>query len=274
MRIDSHQHFWTYDPAGYPWIEPESVLARDRLPGDLAPLLATCGIERTVAVQASQTIAETRWLLGLAEAHDFIGGVVGWVDLCASDVEAQLDSIACDELVGIRHVLQDESDDSFALRPDFQAGVSQLARRGLVYDILIYERQLDAAIGLVEKFPDQAFVVDHIAKPKIRAGEIEPWATKLRKLASFDNVCCKLSGMITEADWSLWTREDLAPYVDVTLEAFGPERLMFGSDWPVCTLAGEYPRVFETACAFLEPLSDAQREGVLGGVAARVYGVG
>ena len=276
MRLDAHQHFWHYDPAEHVWMtDAMSALKHDFLPQDLKPLLAASGFDGCIAVQARQSLEETRWLLELAEEHDFIKGVVGWVDLCSPDLPKQLDRLeGCTRLVGVRHVVQDEPDDAFMLRPDFRRGIARLAENGLIYDLLIYPRQLNAAVRLVREFPEQRFVLDHIAKPAIAEGLIEPWATKLRELAALTNVTCKLSGMVTETKWKHWKAEDFWPYLDVVFDAFGAERLMIGSDWPVCTLSGEYADVVGIVTDYVAQLPAEQREGVLGGNCARVYGIG
>lgn len=273
MRIDSHQHFWIYDPAEYPWItEQLAPIRRDYLPADLAPLLEELGFDGCVAVQARPTLQETRWLLDLADQNAFVKGVVGWVDLTAADVDEQLDLFGGHpKLKGIRHLLQDEPDDAYMLRPDFRRGLSALGRRGLVYDLLLFPRHLPHAIQLVQAFPDQPFVLDHLAKPRIKEGLLSPWQDDIRRLARFDNVVCKLSGMVTEADWDDWKPADFHPYLDVVLEAFGPERLMIGSDWPVCTLAGEYRPVMKIVLDYIGRLSASEQEAILGGTARRVY---
>ncbi len=222
MQIDSHQHFWKFTADEFPWIKPDWPIRRDYLPADLAPLLQRHGITSSVAVQARQSLEETRWLLQLAEAHSWIAGVVGWVDLCSNQVEKSLDEFKSQrKFVGVRHVVQDERDDAFMLRSDFHRGIAALRRFGLTYDILIFPRQLPAAIGLVAQFPEQKFVVDHLAKPPIAATMFSPWREQIEQLARFSNVFCKLSGFLTEADWKLWREADFSPYFDVVLAAFG-----------------------------------------------------
>src|ERR1041385_4925053 len=245
MRIDSHQHFWRYDPAQYPWIAEEmAVLRRDYLPEHLQPLLNAAGFDGSIAVQARQSVEETEWLLALAEQHSFILGVVGWVDLRSPDLAQQLKRFASHpKLVGVRHVIQDEPDDQVMLGRDFRRGIAQLHEFDLCYDLLIFPRQLPAAIALVADFPEQPFVLDHLGKPPIRDRQITPWREQLGELGRYPNVFCKLSGMVTEADWMNWQEEHFRPYLDVVIECFGPGRLMIGSDWPVCTVAGEYERV-------------------------------
>jgi len=241
VRIDSHVHFWRYSPEAYPWIDDTmSLLKRDYLPPELEPLMRAAGFDACIAVQATHTIEETEWLLSLAGEYPFIAGVVGWVDLRSPTVERELERLAAHpKAVGIRHIAQSEPDD-FLLHPDFQRGIAQLERFDLAYDLLVYTRQLPAATKLVRRFPRQRFVLDHAGKPEVRARKLEPWATHLRELARSDNVACKLSGLATEADWRSWTPEDLEPFANVTFEAFGSDRVLLGSDWPVCTLAGEY----------------------------------
>lgn len=272
MKIDSHQHFWKYDPVEYAWIdESMAVLKEDYLPERLAPILRSAAVDGTVAVQASTTVSETRYYLELAQAHAFIRGVVGWVNLCAPDVVAILaDLSAQPKLVGIRHVLQAEPDD-FMARADFRRGIGSLAQFGLSYDILVHARQLPAAIDLARAFPEQRFVLDHLGKPGIRLAALEPWRTHIRQLAELPNVYCKLSGMVTEANWKRWTPGDLAPYLDVALETFGARRCMVGSDWPVCTLAGDYMRVTDVVSAYISRLSLEDQSAILGGTAASFY---
>jgi L-fuconolactonase len=250
-----------------------SVLRRDFLPRDLEPLLAAQGIDGTVAVQADQSEEETEFLLGLADDHPFIRGVVGWVDLTADDLTRRLEGFSVFErLRGVRHVAQAEADD-FLAREDVIRGIARLREFGLTYDILVYAHQLPAALVLVERLPDQPFVVDHCAKPRIREGAMERWATRMRELARHPNVCCKVSGLVTEADWNRWRPEDVCPYLDVVFEAFGAGRLMFGSDWPVCLLAGSYARVTELLERYAEQLSPEERGDLFGGTAIRFYGL-
>lgn len=277
MRLDSHQHFWSYSAAGYPWIPPGSPLHRDWLPEDLAPLLASVGLDGCIAVQARQSLEESRWLLELAERAPIIKGVVGWVDLRGESLGRELAELAelapHPKFVGVRHVVQDEPDDRFLLGEDFQRGIGQLAAHGLTYDLLIYPRQLPAAIELVGRFPNQPFVLDHIAKPPIKEGALSPWCEQIRELAQAPNVMCKVSGMVTEADHGRWQPSDFRQYLDVVLEAFGAERLMFGSDWPVCLLAAGYGEVHRLATNFAAQLSPEEREAFFGGNAARFYGI-
>lgn len=274
MRIDAHQHFWRYSPAEYGWIdEGMAQLRRDFLPEHLLPIRSGCGIDGTIAVQARQSLAETQWLLQLASRFPWIRGVVGWVDLCSPLCGHQLDAFARDpRLVGIRHVLQAEPDD-YSARPEFRRGIAVLEQRKLVYDVLVYHPQLPAALALCRQFPGTTFVLDHLGKPPARSGERAPWQRELRELAALPNVHCKLSGLVTEADPAQWTRESLRPWFAAAIEAFGPERLMFGSDWPVCLLASAYDRWLGTVEHWLAGCSAKDRAAVLGGTAMRVYGL-
>jgi L-fuconolactonase len=275
MRIDAHQHFWTYSAAEYPWIGPGMErLARDYLPPDLAPLVAAEGIDGSVAVQARQSVAESRWLLELAAAHPLVKGVVGWVDLQSERVGDDLHALAANPtFVGVRHVVQDEPDPRFVLGEAFLRGIRQLHPHGLTYDLLLHPEQLPAAIELVGLLPEQPFVVDHLAKPRIAIGELDGWERDIRAIARHENVCCKVSGMVTEAAWQGWRQDDFTPYLDVVLDAFGPERLMVGSDWPVCLLAGEYAEVAAIPRAYLSRLSATEQALVHGGTAVRFYGL-
>lgn len=276
MRIDAHQHFWQYNPAEHVWMTGEmGGLKRDFLPSDLKPLLDAAGFDACIAVQARQSLEETRWLLQLAEENSFVRGVVGWVDLCSPELPEKLEQFAANpRLVGVRHVVQDEPDDGFMLRDDFQRGIAQLAEFQLAYDILVFPRQLPAAIKLVERFPGQRFVLDHIAKPSIAEGAIANWERDLRSLAAFPNVYCKVSGMVTEAHWNQWKPGDFRPYLEVVFEAFGVDRLMIGSDWPVCTLAADYNAAVGLVLDYLDQLHPSDREKVLGLNAAAFYGIG
>jgi len=272
MTIDSHQHFWRYTPAEYPWMKPEWSIRRDFLPPDLAPLLRAAELDGCVAVQAQQTVAEARWLLTLADAHPIIKGVVGWVDLQSDRVEEQLAELARHpRFVGVRHVVQDEPDDNFVLRPAFQRGIGKLRQFNLAYDLLVFPKQLPATIQLVANFPEQRFVLDHIAKPPIAAGTLSPWREQIRELAKAPNVWCKVSGMVTEAKWDSWREEDFRPYLDVVFEAFGVERLMFGTDWPVATLAGTYQEVHQLAAGYVRNLTAEQQARFFGGSATEFY---
>lgn len=273
MIVDAHQHFWRYQPREYAWIDDRmTALRRDFLPADLLPHLEQAGVDATIAVQTQHSIGETEWLLQLAGAHPFIAGVVGWVDLQADDVEAQLAQLrARGPLSGIRHIVQGEPDDRFLLGAAFGRGIAALGQAGLPYDILIYPRHLAVAAEFAGRFPAQTFVLDHLAKPEIRIGAIDAWAADLRRLAAAPNVWCKLSGLMTEADWAAWTPAQIEPYLDVAFECFGAGRLMAGSDWPVCTLAADYSRTMTVVRDYLGRFTSAEREAVLGGNARTVY---
>jgi len=247
-------------------------IARDFLPQDLQQVLTASGIQGSLAVQARQSLAETESLLNFAQEFPIIRGVVGWAPIASPEFPQVLERFhPFQKLKGFRHVVQDEPDDDFLLRPDFNDGIALFKQHGLVYDILIFERQLPAAISFVDRHPSQVFVLDHIAKPRIRDRVLEPWNTNIRELARRENVFCKLSGMVTEADWAHWRPQDLQPYFDVVLDAFGPKRLMAGSDWPVCLLAATYQTWFSTLREFISRLSDAEQEMILGDVATHIY---
>ena len=273
IRIDAHQHFWRYTAAEYGWIDGAMApLRRDYVPADLRHEMARAGFDACVAVQARSTIEETRWLLALAHAHPFIAGVVGWIDLQSADARAQLAALADEaKLVGIRHIAQSEPDDRFMLGPAFGAGIALLEEFGLAYDILIYSRHLTVAAELADRFPAQRFVLDHLAKPQIRSRAIEAWEKDLRELALRPNVWAKVSGLVTEADWNAWTPAALRPYLDVAFDSFGAERLMIGSDWPVCTLAGDYAKTMRVVIDYLAERPDHERNAVLGGNAQRFW---
>ena len=272
MRIDAHQHFWRFDPVRDAWITPEmGAIRRDFLPADLAPLLAESGIDGVVAVQADQSLAETDFLLGLSAQHSFVKGVVGWIDLRAGDLARRLDGWSGHaRLKGFRHIAQGEPDD-FLARDDVVRGIRTIGRLGYAYDILIYPRQLGAAVALVARCPDVRFILDHCAKPPIASAELATWRTGFRALAVHENVFCKLSGLVTEASWSSWTDGQLVPVLDTALEAFGAERLMFGSDWPVCLLAADYARVAGSLHRWAARLSDAEQTCIFGDTAVSAY---
>jgi L-fuconolactonase len=273
-RIDAHQHFWKYSEAEYPWIPKGSALHRDWLPDNLAAEQAKVDLHGSIAVQARQSLDESRWLLKLADAHPVIRGVVGWVDLRSQNIEQELGEFAKHpKFVGVRHVVQDEPDDRFMLQPDFLRGIGTLRRFGLTYDILIFPKQLPAAIELVARFPEQPFVLDHIAKPLIKNRVLKPWSEHIRELASAPNLFCKVSGMVTEADHATWKPDDLRPYLDLIFEVFGPDRLMFGSDWPVCLLAASYEAACNVVNEYAQQLAPAIRDALFGGNALRFYGI-
>ena len=274
MRIDSHQHFWRFNPADYGWMQPDWPIRRDFLPADLEPELRAWNFDGCVAVQARQNLEESRWLLKLAEQAPIIRGVVGWVDLCSSNVAKELEEFAQHpKFVGVRHVVQDEPDDDFMLREDFQRGIAVLRNFGLTYDLLVFPWQLPAAIALAQKFPEQPFVLDHLAKPPIKCGELSPWREQIEKLANLPNVMCKVSGMVTEANWEDWRADDFKPYLNTVFDAFGPERLMFGSDWPVCLLAGGYEDVVRLVENYIGRFDANAEAKVFGDNAASFYGL-
>ena len=272
-RIDSHQHFWRYNSQDYAWIdETREPLKADYMPPDLLPLMQATGIDGTVAVQARQNLRETDFLLELADEYDFIRGVVGWVDMRADDVETQLERFAAHpRLVGVRHIVHDEADDRFMLGGNFLRGLAKLKACDLTYDLLLFPRHLPIAIEVVKRFPDQPFVLDHIAKPFIKDGLLEPWRRDIRQLAAFDNVFCKVSGMVTEAAWGGWTQDDFRPYLDVVFDCFGIDRLMFGSDWPVCKLAGSYRQVVGIVETYIAALSPDEQAHIMGDAATAFY---
>lgn len=279
MHIDSHQHFWRYSAAEYPWIGAGMErLARDYVPADLEPPAAAAGIGGTVAVQARQTLEETRWLLDMAQRHPLIRGVVGWVDLRSPDVGDQLaEFMAREKFVGVRHVVQDEPDPRFLLGEEFVRGLKHLHSCGLTYDLLLYPQQLPSAAELAAHLPEQSFVLDHLAKPRIatwtKPADRDIWRHDMEALAKHKNVCCKLSGLVTEAAWRQWRRADFTPYLDIALAAFCPDRLMFGSDWPVCLLSGDYAEVAGIIRDLCGELSPDEQAAIWGGTARRFYGL-
>jgi L-fuconolactonase len=275
LRIDAHHHFWKYTVKEYGWIDDTmDVIRRDFLPEHLRADIATAGVDSVVSVQARQSEQETAWLLGLAENNAFIKGVVGWVPLASPKVDRALEKHCRHwKLRGVRHVVQGEPDDRFILGEEFNAGIRLLREFGLVYDILILERQLPATIEFADLHPEQVFVLDHIAKPKIKTGELEPWRANLIELGKRQNVYCKISGLVTEADFTAWTEAQLQPYLDTVLEAFGPQRLMFGSDWPVCRVACDYKRWVELVGRFIAKLSADEQARIMGGTAIEAYGL-
>jgi L-fuconolactonase len=273
MKIDSHQHFWNYDSTEYSWISNEmEILKKNYLPEQLQSELSSIKFDGSIAVQARQSLEETQWLLALAEQNNFIKGVVGWVDLCSPKVDEQLKQFSKHpKLVGVRHVIHDELDDNFMLRKDFLKGIALLNKYGLTYDILIFPKHLANTIKFVSQFPEQVFVLDHIAKPFIKNGIISPWKEQIEELAKFKNLFCKLSGMVTEANTKNWKQEDLIPYLDVAFGAFGPDRLMIGSDWPVCKLAGKYKQVMDVVLSYIKKYSEKEKTNILGENALKAY---
>jgi L-fuconolactonase len=266
-RIDSHQHFWNYNPAEHVWMsDVMQVLKKDFSPLDLEPLLKEIGFDGCIAVQARQSLEETNWLLKLASENDFIKGVVGWVDLRSPDIYKQLSAYSNEKkLVGVRHVVHDEPDDNFMLLPAFQNGIAALKDFNLTYDLLLFPKHIPVALQLVEKFPEQSFVVDHIAKPFISKKQFSPWKEDLKELAKHPNVYCKLSGMVTEANWNDWKEDNFIPYLDIVTEAFGTNRIMIGSDWPVCTLSGNYSATMNIVINYANQFSKEISDGILGG---------
>jgi len=263
--IDSHQHFWQLGRFDYPWMTSDlGVLYRDYLPADLAPILKQNGVEKTVLVQASNSLAESRWLLELADSNDFIAGVVGWIDLTSS----QIDHLSHPKLKGVRHLVESEPNDEWLIQPAVLSGLQKLSARGLSYDLLVHTRHLKHIPLVAETCPDLKLVIDHLGKPQIARNEITDWSEAMKPLANYPNIHCKLSGLVTEADWSSWKTDDLRPYVDCALEFFGTDRIMFGSDYPVCLLAATYDRVLE---GFQEIVNDADREKIFSSNAARFY---
>jgi L-fuconolactonase len=271
--IDSHQHFWQVGLFDYPWMTSDlGVLYRDYLPADLAPILRTNQINQTVLVQASNSVAESRWLLKLAESHDFIAGVVGWVDLTSSDIDAQLDELSAhSKFKGVRHLVESEPNDDWLIQPAVISNLQKLSARALSYDLLVHTRHLKYVPHVAESCPDLKLVIDHLAKPPIARNEIEEWSRALEPLAHYSNMHCKLSGLVTEANWNSWQPHDLRPFVDRVLEFFGPDRMMFGSDYPVCLLAATYDRVLDGFLEILKDLSNADREKIFAGNAAEFY---
>ncbi len=273
MTIDAHQHFWKYEPIKHKWINDSmSVIRRDFMPSDLKKVYGENGIDGCVAVQADQTLEETNFLLWLSEQHSFIKGIVGWVDLRAKNVNEVLEEYKThSKIKGFRHVVQGERDHNFLLRPDFMNGISLLEKKGYVYDILVFPHQLGAVLEFVKRFPNQKFVIDHIAKPYIKDGFYDGWAIMMTEIAKHENVYCKLSGMITEADFDSWSADQIRPYMNLVLEAFGPSRLMFGSDWPVCLVAGNYKEVKKLVTDFISKLSLTEQSAIMGSNAIEFY---
>ncbi len=277
MIIDSHQHFWKLDlPFDYAWLhEPQNEpICHDFLPEDLKSHLKMCGIDKSVFVQTQHNVEENRWVLKLAEQNDFIAGVVGWVDLASEKCEEQLSEfIKHPKFVGIRHITQGEPDDNFIVRPDIIRGLKVLQKHKVPFDLLFFTQHLKHAVTLGQTLPELPMVIDHLSKPKIKDHKIDDWKKDLRAAAKFPNIYCKLSGMVTEADWQNWKPADLKPYVDVALEAFGPERCMYGSDWPVCELAASYEIAFSALNEVLGSISTEEQTSIFGGTAQKFYGL-
>ena len=272
MRIDSHQHFWKYSETEYPWIGQGTPLQRDWLPADWQREAAKLHVSGSVAVQARQTLEESRWLLKLADESPFIKGVVGWVDLQSEKVGDDLAALSSHKkFVAVRHVVQSEPDSQFMLKPEFLRGIGKLAQFNLAYDLLLFPKQLPAGIKVVQQFPDQRFVLDHIAKPLIRAGMLLPWRDDIKELAAHKNVFCKISGIVTEAKHRGWHKADFRPYLDVVLQGFGEDRVMFGSDWPVCLLAGSYEQVHDLVADYFSQFSTKAQQKFFGWNAVRFY---
>lgn len=276
MRIDAHQHFWQYNETDYDWIgDNQRFLRQDYLPAHLQPYLHVNGLAGTIAVQARQSIQETEYLVQLAEANNFVKGVVGWVDLRAGNLLATLSKYQ-GKLVGVRHVIHDEPEIDFMLQADFCRGIGMLQDFSYTYDLLIRPEHINNSLELIDRFPEQRFVIDHIAKPNIATAEIEPWKSGMTKLAERENVYCKLSGLVTEAAYLTWSEEEVplnefAPYLDIVLDSFGATRLMFGSDWPVCTLAATYDEVYDIVNEYIFKLSPDEQADIMGETATRFY---
>lgn len=274
FTIDAHQHFWQLDRFDYRWLDAPNLapIRRSFLPEDLKPELDAAGIDRCIFVQTQHNTEENRWVLDLAAAHPFIAGVVGWVDLASPACEEQVLALKDQpKFVGVRHVTQDEPDDDFIVRADVLRGLKVLAKHGVPFDLLFYVKHLRHAVTLAKMLPDLPMVIDHLGKPRIAERRTADWIDHFRAAGRHPNLYCKLSGMITEADWLHWQPADLKPYVQTALEAFGPERLMFGSDWPVCLLAGTYRQVVEALNEALGPISAAERARLFGATAAKFY---
>ncbi|PKA96540.1 L-fuconolactonase [Flavobacteriaceae bacterium MAR_2009_75] len=275
MKIDSHQHFWVYDTEKHAWIDDSMAqIRRDFLPADLKPIYETHNIDGCVAVQADQSLEETDFLINLAGANDLVKGVVGWVDLKSKKIAADLDRYSHQKILkGWRHIVQGEKDHNFLLRPDFLNGISLLKNYDYTYDILVFPHQLGAVLEFVKKFPNQKFVIDHMAKPYVKDGFFDGWAVLMKEIGKHENVFCKLSGMITEADYSTWTVEQLKPYINVVMQAFGSSRVMFGSDWPVCMVAGTYTHVLKIITDYISTFNAEEQNRIMGGNAIEFYNI-
>ena len=275
MKLDAHQHFWSYNPQDYGWISDDlSILKQNFLPKDLEPVLKENGIDGCIAVQARQSLEETGWLLELANQYSIIKGVVGWVDLCSPEIENQIEEFSKHEkLVGVRHVIHDEEDDDFMLRSDFMNGISKLKQFDLTYDILIFPKHLKNANQLVKEFPEQKFVIDHVAKPLIKAQDYEQWIQDIRAFKKLSNVWCKVSGMVTEADWNNNSNTDFSPVLDLVFEVFTDKKILFGSDWPVCKLAAEYETVKSIIDSYLDKNQQFDGDLIMGDNCLEFYGI-
>ena len=273
MVIDSHQHYWHYDPVEYDWIDDSmKVIRKDFLPEELFRTIQTAGIEGVITVQARQSIEETEWLIETANQNSFMKGIVGWLPLIETNLEFYLEKFSSEKILkGVRHVVQGETDPNFLLRPDFNRGISLLKKYALVYDVLVVERQLPATIRFIDNHPNQVFVLDHIAKPLIGQNQMSPWKENIQELARRENVNCKISGMVTEADFTKWTADQLQPYFDVILKAFRPDRLLFGSDWPVCLVATTYKNWVDLVRKNILSFSKEEQDKIMGGNAVRIY---
>ncbi len=273
MRIDAHQHFWKFDPVRDSWITDDmAVIQKDFLPGDFQKVLKKNNFDGSVVVQSDQSEDESEFQLKNAEENDFIKGVVGWVDLQGKDIEERLGYYSSfKRMKGFRHVLQGETDRSLMLKPEFMNGIGKLEQFDFTYDILIYADQLKYIPEFVGAFMNQKFVIDHIAKPRIKDREISEWKKEMQKIARFENVYCKISGMVTEADWKNWRQDDFLPYIDVVIEAFGPNRIMYGSDWPVCLVAASYERMLGIMEEYFSSFSETEQELFFGGNAVKFY---
>jgi L-fuconolactonase len=273
MIVDSHQHFWKYQPANHAWInEDMSAIRRDFLPADLKPIYDQNAIDGCVAVQVDQTESDNEFLLELAQQNSFIKGIVGWVDFRASNIAERLSYYSTVPLIkGFRHIVQGEADKNFLLGDDFCRGIARLQHHRFTYDILVYAHQLGQVADFVTKFPNQPFIIDHLAKPAIRDGSITEWAAQMKRIAKQQNVYCKMSGMVTEADWKKWSYSDLEPYMQTVMDAFGPHRLVYGSDWPVCLVAASYERQLGVVKQFIGKLSASEQSAIMGENAVRFY---
>ena len=275
MVIDSHQHFWKYKPSKHKWIDDSmSLIRKDFMPSDLKKVYNKNKIDGCIAIQAEQTLEETNFLLDLSKENTFIKGIVGWVDLRASNIDNTLEHYSnYKKIKGFRHIVQNEEDHNFLLRPEFLRGISYLEKYNYVYDILIFPHQLETTLEFVKKFPNHKFIIDHIAKPYIKDGLYDEWARLMLEISKYENVFCKISGMITEADYNLWTPEQITPYMDLILTSFGSKRILFGSDWPVCLVAGSYKKVKELVTNFISKLSENEKTNIMGKNAINLYNI-